>query len=213
MEKRLSGWKRELLRAHGRIAGLFARSEVRERSYTYLQGLLSHCERKNGWQLAEWMGEAAPHRVQHLLDRSRWDADAARDQVREYVLEELSDPEVVLIADETGFLKKGLHSVGVKRQYTGTAGRIENSQVGVFLCYATQQGAALVDRELYLPEEWAADGPRRRAAAVPEETEFATKPELARRMIERALKAGASMATTVSCASGWRSGGSAMCWP
>jgi SRSO17 transposase len=191
MEKRLSGWKRELLRAHGRIAGLFARSEVRERSYAYLQGLLSHCERKNGWQLAEWMGEAAPYRVQHLLDRSRWDADQARDQVREYVLEELSDPEAVLIADETGFLKKGLHSVGVKRQYTGTAGRIENSQVGVFLCYATNQGAALVDRELYLPEEWAADGPRRRAAAVPEETEFATKPELARRMIERVLKAGA----------------------
>jgi SRSO17 transposase len=191
MEKRLSGWKRELVRAHGRIAGLFVRSEVRERSYAYLQGLLSHCERKNGWQLAEWMGEAAPYRVQHLLDRSRWDADAARDQVREYVLEELSDPEAVLIADETGFLKKGLHSVGVKRQYTGTAGRIENSQVGVFLCYATHQGAALVDRELYLPEEWAADGPRRRAAAVPEETEFATKPELARRMIERVLKAGA----------------------
>ncbi len=193
MEKRLSGWKRELLRAHGRIAGLFARSEVRERSYAYLQGLLSHCERKNGWQLAEWMGEAAPYRVQHLLDRSRWDADAARDQVREYVLEELSDPEAVLIADETGFLKKGLHSVGVKRQYTGTAGRIENSQVGVFLCYATHQGAALVDRELYLPEEWAADGPRRRAAAVPEETEFATKPELARRMIERTLQGGRTL--------------------
>jgi SRSO17 transposase len=191
MEKRLSGWKRELLRAYGRIAGLFARSEVRERSYAYLQGLLSHCERKNGWQLAEWMGEAAPYRVQHLLDRARWDADAARDQVREYVLEELSDPEAVLIADETGFLKKGLHSVGVKRQYTGTAGRIENSQVGVFLCYATNQGAALVDRELYLPEEWAADGPRCRAAAVPEATEFATKPELARRMIERTLAAGA----------------------
>jgi SRSO17 transposase len=191
LEKRFSGWTRELLRCHDRIAGLFARSEARERSLAYLQGLLSHCERKNGWQLAEWMGEAAPYRVQHLLDRARWDADAARDQVREYVLEELSDPEAVLIADETGFLKKGLHSVGVKRQYTGTAGRIENSQVGVFLCYATNQGAALVDRELYLPEEWAADRERRRAAAVPEETEFATKPELARRMIERALQAGA----------------------
>jgi SRSO17 transposase len=191
MEKRLSGWKRELLRSHDRIAGLFARSEARERSLAYLQGLLSHCERKNGWQLAEWMGEAAPYRVQHLLDRARWDADAARDQLRDYVLEELSSPDAVLIADETGFLKKGLHSVGVKRQYTGTAGRIENSQVGVFLCYASNKGAALVDRELYLPEEWAADAERRRAAAVPEETEFATKPELARRMIERALKAGA----------------------
>jgi SRSO17 transposase len=136
------------------------------------------------------MGEAAPYRVQHLLDRARWDADAARDQLRDYVLEELRSPDAVLIADETGFLKKGLHSVGVKRQYTGTAGRIENSQVGVFLCYASNKGAALVDRELYLPEEWASDAERRRAAAVPEETEFATKPELARRMIERALKAG-----------------------
>ena len=190
MEKRLSGWKRELLRAHDRIAGLFARSEACERGLAYLQGLLSGCERKNGWQLSEWMGEAAPYAVQHLLDRARWDADAARDQVRDYVLEELSSPEAVLIADETGFLKKGLHSAGVKRQYTGTAGRIENSQVGVFLCYASDKGAALVDRELYLPEEWAADAPRCRAAAVPEGTEFATKPELARRMIERALDAG-----------------------
>jgi SRSO17 transposase len=192
MEKRLSGWKRELLRSHERIAGLFARSEARERSLAYLQGLLSHCERKNGWQLAEWMGEAAPYRVQHLLDRARWDADAARDRLRGYVLEELSSPDAVLIADETGFLKKGVHSVGVKRQYTGTAGRIENSQVGVFLCYAGDKGTALVDRELYLPQEWASDDQRRRAAAVPEKIEFATKPELARRMIERALKAGAA---------------------
>jgi SRSO17 transposase len=139
MEKRLSGWKRELLRAHGLIAGLFARLEARERSLAYLQGLLSGCERKNGWQLAEWMGETAPYAVQHLLDRARWDADAARDQVRDYVVEELSRLDVVLIADEAGFLKKGLHSVGVKRQYTGTAGRIENSQVGVFLCYASDK--------------------------------------------------------------------------
>src|ERR1035438_9998005 len=166
MEKRLSGWKRELLRSHDRIAGLFARSEARERSLSYLQGLLSGCERKNGWQLAEWMGEAAPYRVQHLLDRARWDADAARDQLRDYVLEGLRSPDAVLIADETGFLKKGLHSVGVKRQYTGTAGRIDNSQVGVVLCSVSNQGAAVVDRELYLPEEWAADAERRRAAAV-----------------------------------------------
>jgi SRSO17 transposase len=168
METRLSGWKQELLRAHGLIAGLFARSEARERSLAYLQGLMSHCERKNGWQLSEWMGEAFPYRVQHLLDRARWDADAARDQLRDYVLEEFSSADAVLIADETGFLKKGEHSVGVKRQYTGTAGRVENSQVGVFLCYASDQGAALLDRELYLPEEWASDRDRRRAAAVPE---------------------------------------------
>src|SRR5271156_2063122 len=158
MAKRVSGWKRELSGAHDRIAGLFARSEPRARILAYVQGLLSVCERKNGWQLAEWMGERAPYRGQHLLDRACWDADAARDQVREYVLDALSSAESVLIVDETGFLKKGVHSVGVKRQYTGTAGRIENSQVGVFLCYASHKGAALVDRELYLPEEWAADG-------------------------------------------------------
>src|SRR5208337_4575132 len=136
MEKRLSGWKRELLRAHGLIAELFARSEPRARSLAYLQGWLSGCERKNGWQLAEWMGEAAPYAVQHLLDRARWDADEARDRIRSYVVEELHSREAVLIVDETGFLKKGQHSAGVKRQYSGTAGRIENSQVGVFLAMA-----------------------------------------------------------------------------
>ena len=129
-----------------------------------------------------------------MLDRACWDADQARDRLREYVLEQLSAPDAVLIVDETGFLKKGVHSVGVKRQYTGTAGRIENSQVGVFLCYAGSGGAALVDRELYLPEEWAADRERCRAAAVPEDTKFATKPELAQKMIARALAAGAACA-------------------
>ena len=136
MEKRLSGWKRELLRAHDLIAGLFARSETRVRSLAYLQGLLSSCERKNGWQLAEWIGEASPYAVQHLLDRARWDADQVRDRLRSYALEELHSADAVLIVDETGFLKKGSHSAGVKRQYSGTAGRIENSQVGVFLCYS-----------------------------------------------------------------------------
>lgn len=191
MAKRILGWKRELLGAHDRIAGLFARSEPRARSLAYVQGLLSGCERKNGWQLAEWMGDSEPYRMQHLLDRASWDADRVRDRVRGYVLEKLDDPDAVSIVDETGFLKKGVHSAGVKRQYTGTAGRIENSQVGVFLCCAGRRGAALVDRELYLPEEWAADADRRRRAQVPEATGFATKPELARRMIERALEAGA----------------------
>lgn len=194
MEKRLSGWKRELLRVHGLILDLFVRSEPRALSLAYLQGLLSGCERKNGWQLAEWMEEAAPYRVQHLLDRARWDADAARDQLRDYVLEELSSPDAVLIVDETGFLKKGRHSAGVKRQYTGTAGRIENSQVGVFLCYGSDKGAALVDRELYIPQEWAEDRERRREAGIAETVEFATKPELARRMIGRALDSGARAA-------------------
>src|SRR5271157_5926386 len=186
MEKRLAGWKRELVRAHGLIAELFARSEPRARSLAYLQGWLSGCERKNGWQLAEWMGEAAPYAVQHLLDRARWDADEARDRIRSYVVEELHSREAVLIVDETGFLKKGQHS--------GTAGRIENSQVGVFLCYGSDQGAALVDRELYLPQEWAEDRERRREAGIPEAVEFATKPELARRMIGRALDAGTTAA-------------------
>src|SRR5664279_5356589 len=123
MEKRLAGWKRELLRAHGLIAELFARSEPRARSLGYLQGLLSGCERKNGWQLAEWMGEAVPYAVQHLLGRARWDSEKARDRIRSYVVEELYSREAVLIVDETGFLKKGQHSAGVKRQYSGTAGR------------------------------------------------------------------------------------------
>jgi SRSO17 transposase len=194
MEKRLSGWKRELLRAHDLIAGLFARSETRARSLAYLQGLLSNCERKNGWQLAEWMGEASPHAVQHLLDRARWDADQVRDRIRSYALEELSSADAVLIVDETGFLKKGRHSTGVKRQYSGTAGRIENSQVGVFLCYGCDKGAALVDRELYIPQEWAEDRERRSEAGIPESLQFATKPELARRMIGRALDSGATAA-------------------
>jgi SRSO17 transposase len=194
MEKRLSGWKRELLRAHDLIAGLFARSETRARSLAYLQGLLSNCERKNGWQLAEWMGEASPYAVQHLLDRARWDADQVRDQIRSYALEELSSADAVLIVDETGFLKKGRHSTGVKRQYSGTAGRIENSQVGVFLCYGSDKGAALVDRELYIPQEWAEDRERRSEAGIPESLEFATKPELARRMIGRARDSGAAAA-------------------
>ena len=194
MEKRLSGWKRELLRAHGLMADLFVRSEPRALSLAYLQGLLSGCERKNGWQLAEWMEEAAAYRVQHLLDRARWDADAARDKLRHYVVEELSSPDAVLIVDETGFLKKGQHSAGVKRQYSGTAGRIENSQIGVFLCYGSDQGAALVDRALYVPREWAEDRERRGAAKIPESIEFATKPELARRMIGRALDSGAAAA-------------------
>ena len=190
MGKTIRGWKRELERAHERIGGLFARSEPRARSLAYLQGLLSGCERKNGWQLAEWMGETVPYRVQHLLDRARWDADQARDRLRSYVLEQIGSPDGVLIVDETGFLKKGRHSAGVKRQYSGTAGRIENSQVGVFLGYASDKGAALVDRALYVPQEWAEDRERCRAAGIPDAVEFQTKPELARQMIGRALDAG-----------------------
>jgi SRSO17 transposase len=190
MELQIKGWKRELETVHGRIGGEFRRAEPRQRCLRYLQGLLSGCERKNGWQLAEWLGEATPDGVQHLLERARWDADAVRDEVRKYVVEQLGEREAVLIVDETGFVKKGRHSAGVKRQYSGTAGRIENSQIGVFLCYAGPRGGAFLDRELYLPQEWIQDRGRCAGAGIPQERNFATKPELARRMLERALKAG-----------------------
>jgi SRSO17 transposase len=151
MEKHLAGWKREVLRAHGLIAGLFARSELRARSLGYVQGWLSGCERKKGWQLAEWLGEATPYAVQHRLDRARWDAEEARDEILSYAIEELGSEEAVLIVDETGFVKKGRHSAGVQRQYSGTAGRIENSQVGVFLCSGSAKGAALGPRPVRSP--------------------------------------------------------------
>src|ERR1700679_1669313 len=128
MEKVLASWKRELERAHGLIAGLFARTETRERSLAYVQGLLSGCERKNGWRMAGGAGGAGRSGMQHLLERASWDAEAARDRVRSYVVEELGSPDAVLIVDETGFLKKGIHSAGVKRQYSGTGGRMENRQ-------------------------------------------------------------------------------------
>ncbi len=147
--------------------------------------------RKNGWQMAESMGETGPRGVQHLLNDACWDAAGVRDDLREYVVGHLGDEASgVLIVDETGFLKKGEKSVGVARQYTGTAGKKENAQVGVFLCYASDRGAAFIDRALYLPEDWAADPDRRAEAGVPEEVRFATKGSLARTMLERAFEAG-----------------------
>jgi SRSO17 transposase len=186
----VQGWAEELSGVHGRLGPLFKRAEPRQRSLAYLRGLLGSVERKNGWQLAEFMGEARPDGVQHLLERAQWSADEARDVLRDYVVERLGTRDGVLVVDETGFLKKGEHSAGVKRQYSGTAGRIENSQVGVFLCYAGEGGSAFIDRELYLPREWCDDRPRCEAAGIGEATGFATKPELARRMLERALEAG-----------------------
>lgn len=190
MKKTTSGWKAELERAHEGIADLFARSEVRERSLSYMKGLLSGCERKNSWQVAEWVGEGAPYGMQYLLDRARWDANAVQARLSEYVGKEFGSPDAVLVLDETGFLKKGIHSAGVQRQYSGTAGRIENSQVGVFLCYASPRGYVLLDRELYLPQSWIEDGARCRAAGIPEEIDFATKPLLGQRMLERTFQAG-----------------------
>ena len=161
-------WSRGLDGLVERIAPRFRRVEPRRRVRAYLQGLLCPVERKNGWQLAEYLGEATPDGVQHLLARADWDADAVRDDLMGYVREHLGRAGGVLVVDETGFLKKGTKSVGVARQYSGTAGRIENCQVGVFLGYATKRGRALLDRALYLPKEWAADADRRGGAGVPE---------------------------------------------
>jgi SRSO17 transposase len=182
-------WAAELEQVHQQLAPHFERSEPRQRVRGYLAGLLSPVERKNGWQLAEQAGEATPTGMQRVLSGSHWDADAVRDDLRTYVVEHLGDPEAVLVIDETGFLKKGTKSVGVKRQYSGTAGRIENCQVGVFLAYASPSGRAFLDRDLYLPEDWAADRARREEAGIPDVVTFQTKPELAQRMLERALVA------------------------
>jgi SRSO17 transposase len=146
--------------------------------------------RKNGWQPAEHAGERTPDGMQRLMSSADWDPDLVRDDLRRYVVEHLGDPQAVLVADETGFLKKGTTSVGVQRQYSGTAGKVDNCQVGVFLAYASAEGRAFIDRELYLPRGWTDDPARCRAARVPEEVGFRTKPELARVMLERALKAG-----------------------
>ena len=183
-------WDFEFRRLVSRVEPRFGRRDLRLRAEGYLRGLLGHVERKNSWQLAEAVGDATPHGIQRLLGRARWDADAVRDDLGTYVVEHLGEPDGVLIVDETGFLKKGTKSAGVARQYSGTAGRIENSQVGVFLAYRSGRGAAFLDRALYLPKAWAEDRPRRRVAGIPEEVAFATKPELARTMLRRALKAG-----------------------
>ncbi len=183
-------WDEELDTLHQRIAARFRRAEPRRRARSYLQALLSPCERKNGWQLAELIGETTPDGIQRLLNAADWNAEVVRDDLRAYVVEHLADPDAVLVLDETGFLKKGDKSVGVKRQYSGTAGRIENCQIGVFLCYASEHGAAFIDRALYLPQEWARDQVRREEAGVPEAISFATKPKLAADMVFRALDAG-----------------------
>jgi SRSO17 transposase len=185
----IADWRDGLDALHGRIARRFRRSEARERAKRYLAGLLDRVERKNGWQLAEHLGEAGPQGVQRLLNAADWDVDAVRDDLRTYVTQHLGDPAGVLIVDETGFLKKGRKSVGVQRQYSGTAGRIENCQIGVFLAYASSQGRAFLDRELYLPQAWAQDPARRQEAGIPADVAFLTKPALAKQMLERAFAA------------------------
>jgi len=168
-----SGWAAELEAVGARIAPRFGRVEPRRRALAYLRGLLAPLERKNGWQLAEAAGDASPDSMQDFLARAHWDAEAVRDDLRRYVVEHLGAADAVLVLDETGFVKKGTKSCGVQRQYSGTAGRIENCQIGVFLTYASRHGHALIDRTLYLREPWAADRDRRAAAGVPETTRFA----------------------------------------
>ena len=187
-------WADGIEQVHECIAGRFRRPEPRRRALAYLRGLLSPVERKNGWQLAEQAGDATPDGVQRLLYNYRWDADQVRDYLRDYVVEHLGDVGGVMVVDETGFLKKGGKSAGVQRQYSGTAGRIENCQVGVFLAYAGAKGRALLDRELYLPQVWADDQDRRREAGVPEDEVFRTKPQLGQLMLGRALEAGVPFA-------------------
>jgi SRSO17 transposase len=186
----VEGWAGALEKLVAGLASRFCRDAGVRRALSYLRGLLAPLERKNGWQLAEAAGDVSPAAMQDFLTRTRWDADAVRDDLQDYVVDHLGDERAVLVLDETGFLKKGTCSVGVKRQYCGTAGRIENCQVAVFLGYASCHGRALIDRALYLPEEWAADEERRMRAGVPEDVAFATKPKLGRAMLERAVAAG-----------------------
>jgi SRSO17 transposase len=188
------GWGDELTVLKDRLAPLFVRPEPRRQTGLYLEGLLGETPRKNGWQLAEQIGDARPWRTQRVLSHVQWDQDAARDICRDYVIAHIGHPDGVLVADETGFLKKGTHSAGVAPQYSGTAGRVENCQIGVFLAYASSKGHALIDRALYLPEAWCTDDARRAEATIPDDVVFATKPALAIEMIARALDAGVSCA-------------------
>jgi SRSO17 transposase len=182
-------WQELFDQVMGRVAGRFARADLRRRARSFVGGLLSDLPRKNCWTIAEHAGNPNPDGMQHLLARAVWDHDAVRDDVRTLVVEHLGDPEAVLVVDETGDLKKGTATVGVQRQYTGTAGRVDNAQVAVYLVYASRAGHAVIDRELYLPQGWIDDPQRCRAAGVPEQVGFATKPELAKAMVCRALDA------------------------
>src|SRR5580700_5595141 len=190
----LAAWIAGLDDLFALVAGRFFRVEPRLRARAYVRGLLAPLASKNGWTLAEAAGDATPDGMQRLLNRAAWDADGVRDDVRAYVAGHLGSADGVLIVDETGFLKKGTRSAGVQRQYSGTAGRTENCQVGTFLAYASVHGHALIDRELYLPQSWADDRDRCRAAGIPEEVEFATKPRQAQAMIARAIAAGVPFA-------------------
>lgn len=183
-------WRTALDDMKAFVGPALGRAETRASASSFIDGLLSSAERKTGWMLSEQAGHERPYRIQSLLGRSSWSADALCNRVRAYVARALGDPDGVLVVDETGFLKKGVHSVGVGRQYSGTAGRIENCQIGVFAKYSSRWGHALIDRHLYLPKAWANDSDRRARAHVPEDVTFATKPAMACEMIARLLDEG-----------------------
>jgi SRSO17 transposase len=187
VDDQLGRWRAGFDELFALVAGRFAQADSRRRARWYLLGLLSGAERKNSWTIAEQAGDLSPDGMQRLLNFYRWDADAVCDDLRRYVLDHLGDPAGVVVADETGFLKKGTKSAGVQRQYSGTAGRIENCQLGVFLTYVSPRGRALIDRELYLPASWTGDRDRCAEAGIGDEVEFATKPRQARQMLERLL--------------------------
>src|SRR3954471_20800663 len=209
------GWRAELDGLLDRVGRLFVRAEPRGRAGRYPEGLLGPVERKNGWQLAEAIGDARPWRTQRVLSHVLWDEEAARDLCREHAVGRLGAEDAVLVVDESGFVKEGRPPAGVARQYCGTVGRVENCQVGVFLAYGSRGGHALIDRRLYLPEAWAGDAERRRAAKVPGDVPFLTEPAIARAMLARALgtpacRAGGGWATrctgpTGGCGRCWRS--------
>jgi len=194
IETTLELWASSLRETKVRIRPLFTQDRVAASAGQFLDGLLGPERRKTGWMRAEAAGDPGPWRQQAILGRGRWDAEALRDIVRDYALETLADPDAVLVIDETGFLKQGKASCGVGRQYTGSAGKITNCQIGVFAAYASRHGHAFIDRALYLPKAWTDDLTRLAAAHVPPELGFATKPRLARQMIERAIAAGVPFA-------------------
>src|SRR3712207_2944985 len=205
VETVLELWASSLRDAKARIRPLFTQERVAASAGLFLDGLLGPERRKTGWMRAEAAGDPGPWRQQAILGRGRWEADALRDIVRDCALETLADPDAVLVIDETGFLKQGKASCGVGRQYTGSAGKITNCQIGVFAAYVSRHGHALIDRALYLPKAWADDGARRAAAHIPEAVEFATKPRLALRVIERAVAAGGPI-PRVAAGTGQRGG-------
>ena len=196
-QEEVLAWEAELRALHERINGRFRRPVAHQRALAYLQGLLGPAKRKNGWQLAEYAGDDTPDGMQRLLATYPWDEDGVRDDLREYVVEHLGDEQAVLVVDELGFLKQGKKSVGVQRQYSKTAGKVENCQIGIFLAYVSNRGRTFLDRELYLSEDWRRDPERRNETGVPEEIQIVTsrdKSELAQAMIGRALAAGVPFA-------------------